>query len=349
MATLKGQELIRRIADRGPEEVYLVHGRERWFADRALELLKEALFGGPGGDAARSVNYDVFAGRETKAEALATAARTMPMFAARRLVVVRQAEKVTAPEWKAFSATYFADPIDTTTLFIDWGERKPDGRSRWVKNAGKNGVVAECKPLYDNEVPSFLRFAAGRAGKELTPGAASFLAQSVGSNLHALSDAIARLALFVGDSPRIDEPDVEAAVATTKAHEVWDLTDAVANRDLPAALTVLGRVRSQGAEAPQLLFHLHRTVRQLWLAKEAVAGGADRQALASALGVHPFVAGKVADSSRRFSIDALAEALVAVADAEVDTRSGGLKGPVKDWVVMESLVGRLCAPPPQHR
>lgn len=344
MATLNGQELIRRIADRGPEAVYLIHGRERWFADRALELLKEALFSGPGGEASRSVNYDVFAGRETKAEGLATAARTMPMFSQRRLVVVRQAHKVTAPEWKAFSTTYFDNPIDTTTLVVDWGERKPDGRTKWVKGASKNGVVAECKPLYDNEVPSFLRFAAGRSGKELTPGAAAFLAQSVGSDLHALADAIERLALFVGDAARIEEEDVGAAIATTKAHEVWDLTDAVANGDLPGALTVLGRVRAQGAEAPQLLFHLHRTVRQLWLAKEAVANGADRQGLGKALGVHPYVAGKVADSSRRFTIDALAEALIAVADAEVATRTGGLKGPVKDWVVMESLVQRLCAP-----
>ncbi len=339
MATLKG-----RISDRGPEDLYLIHGRERWFVDRALELLKEALFGGPGGEASRSVNYDVFAGRETKAEALATASRTMPMFARRRLVVVRQATKVTPAEWAAFSGTYFDNPIDTTTLVIDWGERKPDGRKRWVKNAGKNGIVAECKPLYDNEVPSFLRFAAGRAGKQLTPGAAAFLAQSVGSDLHALSDAVARLALFVGFEPRIEEADVEAAIATTKAHEVWDLTDAVAERDLPGALTVLGRVRAQGAEAPQLLFHLHRTVRQLWLAKEAVASGADRQALGKALGVHPYVAGKVAESSRRFTAATLASALVAVADAEVATRSGGLKGPVKDWVVMESLVQRLCAP-----
>jgi len=342
MATLKGQEVLRRIADRGPEAVYLLYGRERWFIDRAIELLKEALFPGAGGEASRSMNYDVFAGRETKAEALATAARTMPMFAARRLVVVRQAEKVTAAEWKAFSATYFADPIDTTTLVVDWGERKPDGRTKWVKSAAKTGVVAECKPLYDNEVPGFLRFAAKRAGKELTPDAAAFLAQTVGSDLHALSDAVARLALFVGAAARIDESDVGAAIATTRAHEVWDLTDAVANRDLAAALTVLGRVRSQGAEAPQLLFHLHRTVRQLWLAKEAVAGGADRQALGKALGVHPYVAGKVADSSRSFTMDSLAAAIVAVADAEVQTRTSGLKGPVKDWVVMESLVTRLA-------
>ena len=345
MPPLKGQELVRRIADRGPEAVYLIHGRERWFADRALQLLKDHLFGGPGGDAARSVNYDVFAGRETKAEALATAARTMPMFAQRRLVVVRQAEKVTAGEWKAFS-TYFDDPIDTTTLLVDWGERKPDGRSRWVKSVGKHGVIAECKPLYDNEVPSFLRFLGGRCGKELTPAAASFLGQTVGSDLHALSDAVQRLALFVGDAPRIDEADVEAAVATTKAHEVWDLTDAVAAKDLTAALTVLGRVRAQGAEAPQLLFHLHRTVRQLWLAKEALAAGAtDRRALGQALGVHPFVASKVADASRRFALEGLGDALIAVADAEVATRSGGLKGPGKDWWVMEALVTRLCGGP----
>jgi len=339
--TLKPRQLLERIVDRGPEPVYLVHGREGWFADRAVELLKEALFAGPDGAAARSFNYDAFAGREAKAESLANAARTAPMFAPRRLVVVREASKVPEKEWKAF-CTYFDDPVPTTTIFVDWGDRKPDGRLRWVKACAKHGLVAESRPLYDSEIPDFLRFMSRRVGKELAPDAATALADVVGPDLHALSDALQRLALYVGDERTIRQDDVDEAVADTRSHEVWDLTDAVVNRDLPGALRILGKVRDQGAAAVQLLFHLQRTVRQLWLAKAAVAEGAGRDAVAAALGVHPFVAGRLADASRSFRTDDLADAILALADAEVDSRSGGLSGPVKEWVVMESLVGRLC-------
>ena len=80
-APLRGQQLLQRIRQRGPERVYLLHGREGWFVDRAVGLLKQAVFGGPGGEASRSVNYDVFSGREARVEPLATACRTLPMFA----------------------------------------------------------------------------------------------------------------------------------------------------------------------------------------------------------------------------------------------------------------------------
>jgi len=136
--------------------------------------------------------------------------------------------------------------------------------------------------------------------------------------------------------------DVETCVADTRAHEVWDLTDAVADRDLQRALKVLGRVRQQGASAVQLLASLARTIRQLWQALELQAAGTSRDALAQALGVHPFVAGKVSTAARRFSGEALADAVRALAEAEVATRTGGMKAAVKEWVVLEGLVTRLC-------
>jgi len=339
---LSGQDLLRRIRERGPEPVYLVFGRESWFSERALGHLKSKLFSGEGGETSRAVNYDVFSGKETTARALITACRTMPMFAERRLVVVREGGRIPADEWKAFTPA-LDDPVDTTTLFIDWGSKKPDGRTRWVRAVKKHGAFVESRPLYDREVPDFLAFAARSRGLELEPDASAYLAQVVGSDLHALDDAVERLGLFSGERQRVTLGDVETCIADTRAHEVWDLTDAVADRNLQAALRILGRVRQQGASAVHLLASLHRTIRQLWQARELLAAGTSRDALARALGVHPFVAGKVSGAARRFSDSALADAIRALAEAEVATRTGGMRAAVKEWVVLEGLVTRLCS------
>jgi len=339
---LSGQALLRRIRERGPEPVYLVYGRERWFSERALSLLRGTLFAGEAGQASRALNYDVFTGKEVTARALNTACRTFPMFSDVRLVVVREGSRIPADEWKGF-LPYMDDPPESTCLFVDWGHKKPDGRTRWVRNVKKHGALAESRPLYDREVPDFLAYAARSRSLTLDPDAAAYLSQVVGSDLHALDDAMERLGLFSGERDRVTLEDVESCVADTRAHEVWDLTDAVAARDLQQALRVLGRVRQQGASAVHLLASLHRTIRQLWQARELQAEGTSRDALAQALGVHPFVAGKVGNAARRFSDAALADAIRALAGAEVATRTGGLKAAVKEWVVLEGLVTSLCS------
>ena len=340
---LGGQVLLRHIRERGPQPVYLIWGRERWFVDRAVGLVKKALFGGPGGDASRSVNYDLFSGREAKAAALATACRTVPMFAERRLVVVREASKILADAWAAV-AEYLDAPHESTCLLVDWGEKKPDGRLRWVKAAARHGVTAECRQLYDRDVADFVAFAVRSRQRSIDADAAAYLGEVVGTDLHALDDAVERVSLYAGDRQRIGLEDVESCVADTRAHEVWDLTDAVGTRDLPRALRILARVREQGAAAQQLLAMLHRTVRQLWQAREVMAGGASRDALAQALGLPPFVAGKVAEAARRFDTATLASAIRGLAAAEVETRTGGLRAEVKEWAVLEGLVTGMCLP-----
>ena len=332
----RGQDVLQRIRNQGPEPVYLFYGREGWFADRAISLLKRAIFG-PEID---TINFDLFAGREAKAKALETACQTLPMFAERRLVVLRQAGAIPDKEWKGF-LPYFNEPADTTTLFVDWGPKKPDGRSKWVKEIKKQGAVADCSPLYDNEVPSFLRHLCRQREVDMRPDAANALAHVVGQNLHGLEDAVERLSIFVDAGNPITLDDVETVIADTRSHEIWDLTDAVSAKALPKALKILQRVRDQGTVAPALIASLHRTIRQLWQAREL--GHLDRQALARKLGLHPYVAGKVQQAARRFSDDALAKAVIGIAAAEVQTRSGAMSGPQTEWIVLEGLVTRLCA------
>jgi len=340
---LRGQGLIAHIRENQPAEVYLVHGKEGWFTDRAIHLLKAAIFPGPGGPAAKSLNYDVLSGREVDASRLLTTCGTAPMFAQRRLVVIRDASRANDKAWKEFGA-YFDDPCETTTLFVDWGGRKPDGRARWVKQAKKSGVMADCRPIYDNEVPDFIRHAADSRQRSLDHDAAAHLARVVGADLHSLEDAVERVTLYAPEG-RISLGDVEECIADTRAHEIWDLTDAVSERRPEQALQVLTRVRSQGTVPEVLLGSLQRTIRQLWQAREVMAGGASRETLASALGLHPFVAGKVAERCRRFDDRTLARAMVAIAEAQVATRAGGgLGGSMREWVVLEGLVSALCEP-----
>src|SRR5436190_11292008 len=74
--------------------VYLIAGEERYFRQQVLRAMRDAVVG-PGG---ASLNEDQFVAGEVDARAVLSAARTLPMFGPRRLVVVRDLER-----WEAKS------------------------------------------------------------------------------------------------------------------------------------------------------------------------------------------------------------------------------------------------------
>src|SRR5262245_41864409 len=74
----------------------LIHpcGKERFLIDRATEALKAALLQ----PATREFNYDVLQGKEAGAARILACVRTVPMMAKRRLVLVRDADEMSADD-----------------------------------------------------------------------------------------------------------------------------------------------------------------------------------------------------------------------------------------------------------
>src|SRR5436305_1524606 len=82
-------------------------------------------------------------------------------------------------------------------------------------------------PLYDNKLPGFVRGEAQSRGVKLEQGVAELLADEIGNDLGQLSDAVERLAVFVGEKKSIAVADVEQVVSTTRQRNVFELANAV--------------------------------------------------------------------------------------------------------------------------
>jgi DNA polymerase III delta subunit len=83
---------------------------------------------------------------------------------------------------------------------------------------------------------------------------------------------------------------------------------------------------------------LARHVRQLWSAKELAARGRDRQAIAEALGIHPFFVGDVLQQAQRLSGPTLERTHRALFEADRSLKSSRLP----DSLILEQLVMSLC-------
>lgn len=317
-----------------PTLIYLC-GKEHFLIDRGVEAVKTAVLE----PATRDFNYDVFQAKEAAASKILASARTLPMMARRRLVLVRDADELDAAELQLFGK-YAEAPVPEACVCLV-GE-KADLRLRFFTQLKKHGLLLKLDPLSERQLPGFVEAEARRLKVKLQPGAAARLADEIGADLGQLADALSRLANYVAEGQPIKISDIEEVVATTRQHSVFELIDAVGAANRAQALELLGGMLAQREPALRLLAMLGRHVRQLWQTCDLVHGGgrAGAAEVASALGVMPFVATKLLDQARRLSLRRVAAMHEAIYQVDRALKLSKLD----DERLMEQLVLRLCAP-----
>jgi DNA polymerase-3 subunit delta len=295
--------------DRGEfAPVYFVHGKERFLVEQLVAKLRAALVTGP----MAGFNFRRF-GKEASGAEISAEARAVPMMASHRLVVVDDTDKLDAADWEALEGYLTAPAAETTLVFV---ADKFDLRRSVFSRANKRK-----EPLTDRSLPAFVRSRAKERGVELGPGADSAIAAAVGADAAAIDDAVVRLGLYAGPDGTAREEDVAEVVTSVRQRSVFELVDAIGGRKRADAVALLARLLAAREEPLRLLALLARHYRQLLAARIETHRGAGEAEIASKLGVHPFVAKKLAAQCGRFRGAQLETALARLARADLDLKS----------------------------
>lgn len=154
-----------------------------------------------------------------------------------------------------------------------------DRRKRVVKRLGEIGEVIELSVERDrtgaltaDSADAVIERVVAAHGKRLAPAARERLRQRAGGDAGALAHEVEKLCLFVGEATTIDPADVDAAVRDLGDAWIFDLTDALANRDARRALPVLRGLLERGDHPLRLLATLHSHVRLLLILRECLDG-----------------------------------------------------------------------------
>ncbi|MCB9556153.1 MAG: DNA polymerase III subunit delta [Deltaproteobacteria bacterium] len=323
-------DLHRKIASGTIDPLYVLCG-EAYPRDQLAAAIKQAVVG----DQASAFNMDTFAGKETTAASILSAARTMPMFGDKRLVVVSDVHAMAADQLSGL-LDYLADPSPYCCLLMI-GE-KVDLRLKFFAAARKRGALQRFEPLKDRQVPRWVADEAGRQRIALKPGAAEAIADAVGADMAQLASALEQLSLFAGGQP-VTVADVEQLLAKTRQRSIFELTNAVGRRDRRQAMLILRRMTDSRESGIRIVAMLARHVRQLWQAKELVAAQTGEKEIAQAIGVHPFFVRDIVGQARDFDVQTLARTHRALFDADRTLKSSKLS----DELVLDRLVLALCA------
>ena len=243
--------------------VYIIAGEESYLANSALQRIEESVTEKDSSGLARTV----FTGKEVTAHELLDTVRSLPLLGGRPVAIVRDAEGLSKDAFEKLTA-YVAKPLESSTLILV--ASKLDGRSKFMQAASKTAAatIIECKPLYANQVPSWINMEISRRGKKISQEAARYLADIVGQDLGQVVSAIERLTLFIGDRPTIDLKDVEESIAETTQRSIFELTDAVGRKKLNRSVSVLKNLVEFGTAPVLILNMIARHFRILTRARE---------------------------------------------------------------------------------
>jgi DNA polymerase-3 subunit delta len=286
-----------------PARAFLVVGEDDFRVGEKAGELVERLLGG----ADRQFALDVVEGRVERVDAAVQAvlacmagAQTVPLFGGNRVVWLRDAvflaekartqsqddatdgqsdEPRSKPVREALSR--LAEAIeaglpDGTSLLVTApavGRRSPLFRA--VERVGQ--VIAferSDKPyLVKQEAGAFLDGQLRRAGIRMAGAVREMFLDRVGADSRCIAGEVAKLAVYLGGKPEAGGGDVDAVVSCTREAIWWDLTDAIGDGRLAAALGVLRQLLFQGVDPVFLAGRLFGHVKSLSVLRETLDRG----------------------------------------------------------------------------
>lgn len=294
--------------------VQLIYGEERYMVRYYKNGLKQKL-----SQPDDEMNCTVFSGEKAVPSAIADVAQILPFMAPQRLVVIQESGLFK----KASDMVDFIENFPDTT-YVVFVESEVDKRNRLYKWVSKNGCVTECRQQNAATLGKWVAGYVKRAGKSITPEASALLMERVGSDMELLSGELEKLIAFTGEKTSIDRTEVEAISSGVTVSRIFDMIDAVAQREQKKALRLYGDLVENKESPMSILYLFSRHINILLQIKELIATGAGQGEIAKKIGIPPFTVKKYAAQAQHFKRKQLLKMLESRADSEEKFKSGRL-------------------------
>ena len=263
MSDITPAEARKRIAAGDLDPVYVVLGDDDLEKAEVADAFEQAVDEG-----LRAFNVERLDGAEVTLRQVVDAAATLPMMAARRIVIVRRAERCLAPkrESRASAADlaafeeYLADPYPHAVLVLVAADLDKRRRTTMRLLAAATRVTGDSlASVADAE--RWVRRRVSAAGRSIEPAAARLVAARAGPDLPRLRGEVERLLLFVGDAPTVGLDDARMVAGPAAAHDDWAAARAIERGQAAAALREVALMMESGAAPYMVLGQLAWVVR----------------------------------------------------------------------------------------
>ncbi len=322
------------VARREFAAVYFFHGEETFLADEATHLIVDQALSPD----ERTFNLDVLYGNETTVSDILGRATSYPMMAERRIVVVRNMDRLPMLERDKELLSHYVDHPSATTILVLIAQ-SADLRKKPYPLLRKATTLFECKPLYDNQIPAWIQRRATDQGKNISAEGAQLLASSVNPSLREIQNELDKLYIYTGEKKSISTNDVSAVVGVSREFNIFALQRAIGVRDLPGATLILERMIDAGEQPTLILFMLTRYFVTLWKMTELKRSGASPQELARDLRINPYFLREYQEALRHYSKQQIEQAFGTLVRADESLKTTTVRPKQVMQVLLVGIAG----------
>jgi DNA polymerase-3 subunit delta len=129
--------------------------------------------------------------------------------------------------------------LASTVFVISYKDKKLDARTKFSKAVKQNGELLSTKKIYDNQLPEWTSEMIAAKGLSIQSNALSILVDHIGNDLSRLKNEIEKISINLNKRKNITEEDIENYVGVSKEFNVFELQDAISQKNLPKAIRII--------------------------------------------------------------------------------------------------------------
>lgn len=310
--------------------IYFLHGEEEYYIDLISDLLESSVLD----ENEKEFNQTVLYGLETDDATIVAESRRYPMMANHNVVIVKEAQNIKAFE---FLEEYLAQPSESTILVLCVKHKKFDSRKKVFKAAAKIGVTFESKPIYDNQVGQWIQDYLKSKGFFITEKAKFLVAESIGTNLSRLENELDKLIISEQKGATINEDSVEKCIGISKDFNVFELNNAIGNRDIARCNLIINHFAANEKAfplpmiIPSIYKYFSQLIKYLYLTDKS-----SRNAAAE-LKINPFFVKNYVLASKNYDIRRAVAAVNHIYEADLRSKGIGASNMRNGEVLKEML------------
>lgn len=307
------------------KRVYLLMGEEVYLRNQYRKRLRDALI-----DPEDTMNAAFFEGKGINPKEVIDLAETMPFFADRRVIELRDSgfAKNACPEL----ADYIPEIPDSTCIILT--ESEVDKRSRVYKAVKKEGRVVEFKRQNERTLTSWVLQTLNKEGKNITEDTMRVFLGRTGTDMQNIERELEKLLCYTMGRAVITTADVEAVCTEQTENRIFDMIQAITEQNQRKALDLYADLLVMKEPPMRILYLITRQFNQLLLLKNLSEQGMDRSEMAKKAGIPPFALGKYQAQCRKFTSAQLLQTIQDCVDAEERVKTGRMG----DQISVELLI-----------
>ncbi|NOT38325.1 MAG: DNA polymerase III subunit delta [Saprospiraceae bacterium] len=269
------EEILKEFRNKNLKSIYFLTGDEDYMIDKLVSVAEENIIG----PEERDFNLEIFYGKESSCRQFTDACRQHPFVGNRKLVIVKEAQEI--KDWDNI-LNYINSPSSICTLIIAFKNKKPDGRSNWVKLLKQKAVYFESKALSDYQIPAFVKNLASEYKIKIEDQAIQLVSDHIGNNLAHIENELEKIRLVVNPKETLTIELVSKYIGISKEYNVFELCRAISFKDRKKIYLIMNNISQNMKSNPLLLMvgNLFNHFVKIWMAKHYVSkSDAELQAL----------------------------------------------------------------------